>query len=210
MKIVIGIAVVIVLVLSAGVAFMVMTQPKPKDFVYLEEPRIIEKPSVKAMHVSFNGKPDDVLSAAFKKLYGAYYSIKGVPKGPKQPASIARYNEFDEKLNLKDPEELKSVDWNGYIALPVPESVNSLPEKSSTGEYAVELKTLEYGKVAEIIHFGTYESELPTINKLKQFIEDQGFEISGLHEEEYIKGPGMLFVSPKDYITIIRYQVKKI
>ena len=41
------------------------------------------------------------------------------------------------------------------------------------------------------------------------FIKKEGYEICGLHEEEYLRGPGVPFVKPKDYYTIIRYPVCK-
>ncbi len=63
--------------------------------------------------------------------------------------------------------------------------------------------------VCEIVHFGSYETEKEAIGKLQTFITDSGYIISGLHEEEYIKGPGMPFRKPENYITIIRYQVSK-
>jgi len=39
---------------------------------------------------------------------------------------------------------------------------------------------------------------------------DQGYEIAGPHEEEYLRGPGMLFAGDsKGYLTLIRYQVRR-
>ena len=75
----------------------------------------------------------------------------------------------------------------------------------------VELATWEYGEVAEILHVGPYSEETPTIERLHAFIGVSGYEIRGDHEEEYLRGPGMPFirVSPEDYYTIIRYQVRK-
>ena len=44
----------------------------------------------------------------------------------------------------------------------------------------------------------------PTIEKIKTFISERGYEINGDHEEEYLKGPGMFFKgNPKKYRTII-------
>ncbi|MBN2445076.1 MAG: hypothetical protein JXJ04_27215, partial [Spirochaetales bacterium] len=56
---------------------------------------------------------------------------------------------------------------------------------------------------------GPYEAEVPTIEKLEAFIKEQGYSIIGDHEEEYLKGPGMGFVNPRDYYTIIRYRITK-
>ena len=52
--------------------------------------------------------------------------------------------------------------------------------------------------------------ETPTIEKLKKFIDNNGYKIIGAHEEEYLRGPGMFFKgNPNKYWTIIRYRVEK-
>lgn len=208
MKIVLSIIAFIAVIGVAGVLFLIFSGPKKSDFEHLVEPKITDKPSVKSIMVDFNGDADIVIKAAFTSLFKVYYGLKGVPKGPGQPAPVARYGEFDALLENATEEELKSVPWRGYVAIPVPDSVSSLPEKSVEG-YPVRVETLEYGTVAEIIHFGPYKEEMPAIDKLKRYITDSGYEIAGMHEEEYVKGPGMPFSHPSRYITIIRYQVKK-
>jgi hypothetical protein len=44
---------------------------------------------------------------------------------------------------------------------------------------------------------------------MHKFIADKGYEMAGMHEEEYLVGPGMGNAPPESYRTIIRYQVKK-
>jgi effector-binding domain-containing protein len=106
-------------------------------------------------------------------------------------------------------EDLKETAWKGFVAMPVPDTMTALSDDAKADPYPARLETLQYGLVAEIVHYGPYEDETPTIERLQQYITDQGYEIAGLHEEEYIKGPGMPFSRPKDYITVIRYQVRK-
>lgn len=193
-----------------GLIIMINSGPKPAEFTYLQEPRIIDKPDVQSIKVDFDGDADVVLKAAFGKLYKVYYALKNVPKWKGQPAPIARYENFDAQLDALNIETIKDLPWKGFIAIPVPQSISSLPDEFKSAPYPVRLETLTYGMVGEIVHFGAYEDETPTINQLKQYITNQGYEITGLHEEEYIKGPGLPFVKPNDYITIIRYQVAKL
>jgi effector-binding domain-containing protein len=64
--------------------------------------------------------------------------------------------------------------------------------------------------VAEILHVGPYRTEQPDIERLLQFISANGYRAVGEHEEEYVKGPGMLFAGdPEQYLTIIRLRVEK-
>ncbi|MFW6365103.1 MAG: hypothetical protein ACOC2H_01370 [Spirochaetota bacterium] len=209
MKIAIGILIGVALLAAIGLLFLMLSGPKKKDYAHLTKPRITEKAAVNALVVDFDGDPDIVIKKAFTSLFQAYYKLKGVPKGPGQPAPFARYTNFDELLEDTTTEELKKILWKGYVAIPVPDSVTGLPGKNGSGEYAVRIEKITYGTVAEVVHFGAYEDEMPLIAELKRFIDENGYEISGDHEEEYIKGPGMPFVKPRDYITIIRYQVKR-
>ena len=104
--------------------------------------------------------------------------------------------------------EFTAHDWKGSVAIPIPESLVVAAGKPNAGMLA-KSGVWAYGDVAEILHLGPYETEPPTIKRLTDFIAAQGYRIIGDHEEEYLKGPGMARVAPKDYWTIIRYRVEK-
>jgi len=93
-------------------------------------------------------------------------------------------------------------EWTHIIALPIPDDTTSLPQKVAGTE--VKIETWEYGAVAQILHLGPYDQEEPAIKRLHQFIQDSGYEIAGMHEEEYLTKP-----DTKVLKTIIRYPVKK-
>jgi len=94
------------------------------------------------------------------------------------------------------------------LGLPVSDEVTAIPADLKS-ESPITIGIWEYGDVAEILHIGPYDAEKPAIDRLHQFIKDNGYIIAGDHEEEYLKGPGILFSNPKNYQTIIRYPVKK-
>ena len=105
-----------------------------------------------------------------------------------------------------DSDRVPREEWTGIWALPVPEDTMDVPQKIP--EIPVELQTWEYGTVAQILHIGPYKTEGKTVEKLRHFIEENGYEIAGAHEEEYLKGPGMFSKgNPRKYRTIIRYEV---
>lgn len=103
--------------------------------------------------------------------------------------------------------DAKKEDWIGVYGLPVSDTVRELPAPKK--DLQVKLTTWEYGTVAEILHIGPYSQETPTIEELKSFIAANGYEITGDHEEEYLKGPGLWPTDPHKYYTIIRYRVQK-
>lgn len=202
-KIIIIIAVVIIVGIVGVIGFFfMMPGPDLSQFEHLQEPQISTKPDLKVIVVEAKGSPNDVGQNAFGLLFKTYFKIKDAPKGPQQQAPRARW---------PISADTAQSEWVGLYAMPVPESVTELPEYKAEPGLTMELTTWEYGEVVEILHIGPYDKETPTIEKLHAFIEDQGYEIVGLHEEEYLKGPGMFFKgNPEKYYTIIRYQVKKV
>lgn len=184
------------------ISIVKLSGPKKSDYKDLIDPRIVTKDNVKIVRVDFDGDPDIVIKEAYKKLFKRYFSLKDAPKGPKQPAPIARYEGFDEIIGLS-MENIKDNPWKGYVAIEIPKDIEAYSNDDTI------IENMNYGLVAELVHFGPYEDETENINRLKRFIEEKGYKISGLHEEEYIKGPGFLYTLPKNYITIIRYQIEK-
>jgi hypothetical protein len=200
-KIVVGIAVVAILALVA--LYLIFSRvPDLSEYEGLRDPAITTKPDQKMLVVRAQGDPNQVGGEAFGLLFKLYFGIKGVAKGPKQPAPRARW-----PVSL----DVTPSEWVGHYAMPVPDHVAEIPEHEAGTGLEVELATWKYGEVAEILHVGPYSEEEPTIERLHAFIEDSGYEIVGDHEEEYLRGPGMplIRVRPEDYYTIIRYQVGK-
>jgi hypothetical protein len=192
-----GIAVVVFLIIVA--LYFISQGPDLSKYDFLKEPRLTRMANQKMLVVTAQGDPNVVGSKAFKLLFKTYYKIPGVPKSINQ-APRARW--------AGDPQVKSS--WTGFYAMPVPDGIASLPPLDLEPGYKVELTTWEYGDVAEILHIGPYSEETPTIEKLRQFIKRQGYEITGYHEEEYLRGPGMFLTGdPKKYYTMIRYQIRK-
>ncbi len=158
----------------------------------LKDPAISTKPHQNMLVVEMQGDPNVVGQQAFSQLFGAFFKIPGVKIAPPR----ARW------LNI--PADSRSQ-WIGLYALPLPESVTALPE----GVEGARIEIWKYGEVAEILHLGPYSEEGPTIERLHRFIDSQGYQVVGPHEEEYLKSPGMGNISPSDYQTIIRYPVVK-
>jgi hypothetical protein len=209
---------VIVLIVLAGVAalavaaFLVFFRgPDLRPYLALKEPRIVRKDDARVLQVTFTGQKADVIQPAFGLLMRTYFGLRDVPKGPGMQAPRARYA-FPPGASHDPAEAFKAFQagtWTGAAAIPVPEAATLAPQSADARGLQAEIATWRYGEVAEILHLGSYESEIPTVKRLADYVASQGYEIVGDHEEEYLKGPGMPFVSPGDYWTILRYQVRK-
>ncbi len=162
------------------------------------EPQILEMPSQKMAVVYGKGAPDKVFPELMPALYGSVYTLKfdlkkkGLPTF-KVSGLCARY---------PDAHLVPMEKWTHIIGLPIPEDTTSLPQKVPGIE--VKIETWEYGTVAQILHLGAYDQEQPTVERLQKFIEESGYQIAGVHEEEYLTSPDAKVVK-----TIIRYAVRK-
>ncbi len=162
------------------------------------DPAIIEMPPQKMAVVVGKGAPDKVFPELMPALYGSVYTLRFDLKKKGLPT----FKVCGLRARYPDAHVKQMSEWTMIIGLPVPADTKSLPKKVPGIE--VRLETWEYGTVAQILHLGPYDQETPTIQRLHKFIEDNGYEIAGFHEEEYLTRPNVKV--PK---TIIRYPVRK-
>lgn len=166
----------------------------------LAEPRIVERADERVLEVRAVGDPNEIGSAAFGVLFQLYFS-SGAATGFTPPVARARWQE--------GLDEIPRSEWIGRYALPIPETVESLPDHTPPDGVTASITTWEYGTIAEILHVGRYDQEQPTIERLKAFVEAEGYETFGGHEEEYVVGPTMTGPgNPDEYRTILRYRVR--
>jgi len=162
------------------------------------EPQILEMPPQKMAVVYAKGAPDKVFPEFMPALYGSVYTLKFDLKKKGLPT----FKVSGLRAHYPDAHLVPKEEWTHIIGLPIPEDTTSLPQKVPGVE--VKLETWEYGTIAQILHLGAYNQEGPTVERLHQFIEENGYEIAGVHEEEYLTTPDAKV--PK---TIIRYPIKK-
>jgi len=189
-----------ILFLIVGLCFIFSCQRNVKEFDYLLEPQISPKPAQKMLVVEIKGDPNTVGKDAFGQLFKTFFAIKRYHKNLKVNPPRTRW-----PLSVDVPMD----EWIGVYALPLNDEVDNLPQSPKVSPNA-RIDTWYGGDVVEILHIGAYEDETPTIDRLKTFIEEQGYVISSDHEEEYLKGPGMLLKgNPKKYRTVIRYEISR-
>ena len=162
------------------------------------DPVIMEMPPQKMAVVQGKGTPDKVFPEIMPALYGSAYTLKFDLKKKGLPT----FKVSGLRGRYPDAHLVPKEEWTIIMGLPVPDDTASLPQKVPAVE--VKLETWDYGTVAQILHIGPYDQETPTIERLLQFIEENGYQIAGPHEEEYLTRPDAKVVK-----TLIRYVVKK-
>lgn len=198
----------LLMLLVVGLLVVALSAPELSDYQDLIHPQMRPQADVHMLVVEAKGDPATTSKQAFSLLFKTYFAIPGVKKSLlHMPAPRARWA-VPNGIDPKDWAQVPKEQWIGTYALPVPETVVVLPEGAATAGLPVRLETWRYGTVAEILHQGRYSEEKADIDTLHEFIQAQGYAISGAHEEEYVKGPGMFLMGdPAKYLTIIRYAV---
>lgn len=161
------------------------------------EPRLSEMPSQRMAVVTTMGDPNEVGQEALQALFGSVYTLKFQQKKQGADFKVGPLRARWPNAHLAPKDE-----WIDLWGMPVPDDVTTLPRKEPSRE--VRLERWEYGTVAEALHVGPYAEEGPTIERLHRFIEEQGYEVAGMHEEEYLTTP-----RAKVQRTIIRYPVRR-
>ena len=163
-------------------------------------PEICKAKSIQVLTIHTKGDPNLVSGPSMKALYGTAYGLKMKvykPKGIVMEIGnlIGRWAD----AHLKPKSE-----WEGYWGLIVPDYVKAEEIVQKDPALPVKLETWEYDEVGQILHLGEYTEEHPTIMQLHKYIEDNKYEISGVHEEIYLTKP-----DSKNKKTVIRYPVKR-
>ena len=175
--------------------------PELSEVTYLMKPRINERPPVKVMLLELKGNPAQTSKVASQLLYKTYGEIPGSSKGTNMPALLARWS----RTSSSNPDQCL-----GRFALPVPSGVIGLPQISDTPKLKLSLTDWGADTVAEILHVGPYSTEAKTMDQLRGFVRESGYEIGEDQEEEYLRGPGPIFGGdPETYLTIIRFPVRQ-
>lgn len=160
-------------------------------------PGLVDLPAQRMLVLASQGAPDKVAGPAFNRLFKTFRAQAARGEKRHMPAPRARW---------AVPQLDASKDaWIGTYGIPV---TGEFPQPRDT---ALRLETWEYGLTAQVLHVGPYDAEDKDIAALKSFITANGMAVAGPHEEEYVKGPGMIFKGdPAKYRTLIRYRVERI
>lgn len=162
-----------------------------RSMIGLSEPHTLELPDERLATVVTTGDPDKVGPPAVQALYRAL-------------AEVRRDHPFQlEPLRVRWPMQAEEPrdEWVAMWGVPVPAEVEHMPQVDD--EYPLQVQEWEYGAVAEILHEGSHAEEGRAVSRLERYMREQGYEILGPHEEEYLSPPDARV--PR---TLIRYRVR--
>jgi hypothetical protein len=191
-------------------------QPSDKEI------SVVEVPSFTYLMVDGKGNPNTSVAYlhAIEALYSLSYSLKFSLKngpGPVQvdyavmPLEGMWWAEDPGAFHRRDKSAWK---WTAMILQPdfvakkdVDAAFDDVRRKKNPAALErVRLETLNEGTAAQVMYFGPYAEEGPTIERIHAFIHASGKELYGKHHEIYLSDPRR--TTPENLKTIIRQPMR--
>ena len=202
---------------------------KKEKNLYLPKakPEIIDIPSFKFFTLEGKGNPNDEFFADYVgALYSLSYGVKMSYKKGIQPKGFYDYIVYplegvwdltekgreDYKKGFINKEELlfklmiRQPDFvdEAYAKFIVEEAKKNKPNALLND---VKFEEIEEGKVVQMLHVGSYDSEVESFKIMEEFVKESGFErAEKLHKEIYLSDARK--VEAEKLKTILRFKVK--
>jgi len=185
-------------------------QPSAKEVV------AVEVPPMNFLMVDGEGDPNRVpeFQEAVEALYGVSYTLKFMLKKSElaadyvvMPLEGLWWTEDMCEFSMDNKDMWK---WTLMIIQPdlvtadqVAEAIRQLAEKKNPPALGkLRFERFEEGRAAQILHMGPYDQEPATIEKLHDFITQEGSTPTGKHHEIYLSDPRR--TRPERLKTILR------
>ncbi len=177
---------------------------------------IVEVPQMNFLMIDGRGDPNTSpeYQDAVEALYSVAYALKFmVKKG--DPAFDYGVLPLEGLWWVDDMSQFsveKKDDWKWTMMIMQPDMVTPRlfyaafeqvkKKKESVALQKIRFESFSEGKAAQIMHIGPFTEEGPTIEKVHEFIEQQGCEPRGKHHEIYLSD--IRRATPEKWKTIIR------
>ncbi len=185
-----------------------------------KKPKLVDVPEGKYLTILGKGHPSEgEYGEAMMALYSCVYTLKFKYKAEGKDYSIMPLEGLwwidDRVFDVNEPAPGEKWRWKSMIMVAdfvTEESLKEVQEElvPKKGEKVreVKLEPFHEGLSAQIMHTGPYSEETPTINKLHEWVEENGYRLRDDHHEIYMNSPQR--TKPENLKTIIRHPVEKV
>ena len=188
--------------------------PSSKEF------QIIKVPKMNFLMIDGSGDPNTSkeYASAIEALYAVSYTIKFMVKKQKVIDYVVMPLEglwWAENMSAFLMKNKQSWKWTSLIMQPdfvdrktVDEAIKIAgAKKDLPGMAGLRFESFEEGLSVQIMYFGPYSEEEPTIGEMHKFILDTGFKLRGKHHEIYLSDPRK--TAPEKIKTVIRQPISE-
>ena len=191
-----------------------------KYYTAKTEPKIIDVPPGKFLTIVGRGEPGgEAYTAGLNALYSFSYALKFRSKAEGRDFTVMALEGlwWWDSSTVFTPEEPPPRDqWNWKSMIRQPDFITNrmveeirleIREKGGSAVDKVDLETFHEGLCAQVMHIGPYSEKEPTIRRLHEFIDKNGYGMRGHHHEIYMSDPRRS--KPENLKTIIRQPIMK-
>ena len=186
-------------------------------------PTILDVPTMKFAIIDGEGDPNaEEFSLAIAALYSFSYTVKMSYKSEEIPQgfydytifplegvwdlvdktkSITNKSNFKYSIMIRQPDFLTNELFERFIIETKKKKPNGYLDK-------IKFDSITEGLCCQMLHLGSYDDELESLEIMRQFSNDSGYERSSLmHREIYISDPRKTEAGKLK--TVLRFNVKK-
>ncbi len=182
---------------------------------------VVDIPEFSFLMVDGKGDPNtsqeykDVVEALFAVSYGLKFSVKrGKTAVDYGVLPLEGMWWADDPIAFNEGNKAKWK-WKAMIRQPMfiteelfKEVVEEVRKKKNPSALPkMRFQIFREGLSAQIMHIGPYSAEKPTIEKIRKFMVENGFDFNGHHHEIYIGDPRRS--APEKLKTVIRQPIKR-
>lgn len=192
------------------------------------KPQIVNVPKANYIAIRGQGNPNEEGGAyqrAISVLYAVAYTLKMSYKTDYKIAGFFEYVVpplegfwWQNGIHGVDYSKKDEFNWISIIRLPdfitrenFDWAVKTASEKKKIDCSKAEFLTIEEGLCVQIMHFGSYDDEPASLEKMDKYLEENGYEKdfsdTRLHHEIYLSDPRKS--TPDKMKTVIRHPIKK-
>jgi len=181
---------------------------------------LIEIPPLQYLMIDGHGDPNTSqrFQDAIQTFYSISYTLKfALKKSAGLDFTVMGLEGLWWMPDMREFSTASKADWDWTLLMLQPEFITADMVRETAAELAAKgkaplaaetrLETLEEGLCVQILYFGAYKDEGPTIANMHAFIAGQGFTPNGKHHEIYLSD--MRRVAPEKNRTILRQPVRK-
>lgn len=178
---------------------------------------LIDVPTMNYLMVDGKGDPNTSpdFQAAIEALYSVSYTVKFLSKKAGLDYVVMPLEALWYMDNMDDFLDSPKDEWQWTAMIMQPSHITNemiadaietiRKKKNPTALDKLRFEAYEEGRSVQILYIGPFDDEHPTIVKLHQFAEDQGYALSGKHHEIYLSD--FRKVDPSKLKTVIRQPV---
>jgi hypothetical protein len=193
--------------------FKHLYQPSAKQFA------IVDVPPLNFLMVDGTGNPNtsqdyrDALEALYSLSYTLKFGVKQGKYGKKTyDYPVMALEGLWWMDDMREFSEARKDDWKWTMMIMQPDVITPdqvelaradlIKKKSPVAASKIRFESYHEGLSAQIMYFGSYADEGPTIQRLHAFIGESGRQLRGKHHEIYLSDPRR--TTPEKLKTVIR------